>query len=345
MATSTEIEAMRLALTLARSEGAPLGPNPRVGAVILDSTGHIVGQGFHRGAGSPHAEVDALRDAGERAVGGVVVVTLEPCNHHGRTGPCSVALLNAEVKRVVFAQSDLSAVASGGAEFLVGHGVDVEGGVLGDEARRLNERWTYAHENGRPWVTYKFAATLDGRIAAPDSTSQWISSDEARLDVHRLRAQVDAVMVGTGTVLHDNPRLTVRGVEASPERATEGSIENPLRVVVGERDVPLDSRIFDGSSGTVHLRTRDLPQAMSSLYQQGVQWAMLEGGATLAGAFFAAGLVNEVVAYIAPSILGAGSPSIEIPGVTSIGDVTRLETTSVEVVGVDIRVTAQVPGS
>jgi len=337
MASSTEQEAMRLALGLAVTEGVPRGPNPRVGAVIVDAQGQIVGRGFHKGAGSPHAEVVALADAGQRARGAVAVVTLEPCHHHGRTGPCSQALLAAGIQRVVFGQSDVSPVAHGGAAFLSAHGVDVEGGVQAREAESLNERWTFAHRNSRPWVTYKFAATLDGRVAAPDGTSQWITGESARLDVHRLRAEVDAVMVGTGTVLLDDPQLTARGASSLASQ--------PTRVIVGRRDLPNNSRVFDDSAPTMHLRTRDLQEVSTALYQHDVQWALLEGGPTLAGAFLAAGLVDEVVAYLAPALLGAGRSALELPDVTSIGEIARLSTTSIEQIGQDMKIIAQVSRS
>jgi len=341
MASSTEQEAMSLALALAVTEGVPRGPNPRVGAVILDADGHVVGRGFHEGAGSPHAEVVALADAGERARGAVAVVTLEPCNHQGRTGPCTGALLGAGVQRVVFGQSDASPVAQGGAAFLSSQGVDVEGGVLVSAAESLNERWTFAHQNRRPWITYKFAATLDGRVAAPDGTSQWITGESARLDVHRLRSEVDAVMVGTGTVFLDDPQLTVR--RAAP--LAPSLVSQPTRVIVGHRDLPAGSRVLDDSALTMHLRTRDLPDVASTLYQNDVQWVLLEGGPTLAGAFMAAGLVDEVVAYLAPALLGAGKSAMDVPGVTSMGEIARLDTTSVEQIGQDMKIVAQVSRS
>ena len=185
-----ERRAMGRALALAASPGVPLGPNPRVGCVILDEHGDEVAEGFHRGAGTPHAEVDALPEAGEAARGATAVVTLEPCNHTGRTGPCAGALVEAGVRRVVFAQADTNPVAAGGAQTLRDAGVEVEGGLLADRARALNRAWTFAVEHGRPFVTWKFATTLDGRSAAADGTSRWVSSRAARLDTHRLRGAV-----------------------------------------------------------------------------------------------------------------------------------------------------------
>ena len=185
---SAEQAAMTRALALAASPGVPLGPNPRVGCVLLAEDGTTVAEGFHRGAGAPHAEADALARAGSAARGTTAVVTLEPCNHTGRTGPCARALADAGVARVVYAQADTNPVATGGADALRAAGVDVEGGLLADQARALNREWTFAVESGRPFVTWKFATTLDGRSAAADGTSRWVSSAPARRDTHRLRA-------------------------------------------------------------------------------------------------------------------------------------------------------------
>ncbi|HWJ09510.1 MAG TPA: bifunctional diaminohydroxyphosphoribosylaminopyrimidine deaminase/5-amino-6-(5-phosphoribosylamino)uracil reductase RibD, partial [Nocardioides sp.] len=201
---------MRRALALAASPGVPLHPNPRVGCVLLADDGTVVGEGFHHGAGTPHAEVEALRVAGDRARGATAVVTLEPCNHTGRTGPCAQALIAAGVRRVVIAQADPNPLASGGKETLEAAGIDVEAGLLADEAEEVNRAWSFAHRNGRPFVTWKFAATLDGRSAAADGTSRWVSSRAARLDTHRLRGECDVMVVGTNTVEVDDPELTVR---------------------------------------------------------------------------------------------------------------------------------------
>src|SRR4051794_12594825 len=225
--TTAEQAAMARALALATTPGVPLGPNPRVGCVLVDDTGATVAEGYHRGAGHPHAEADALAQAGDRARGTTAVVTLEPCAHTGRTGPCAVALRDAGVRRVVFAQADPNPVAAGGAALLREAGVDVEQGLMVDAARGLNRVWTFAFEHGRPFVTWKFATTLDGRSAAADGTSRWVSSPAARLDTHRLRALCDTMLVGTGTVEVDDPHLTVRDAEGAPLP------HQPLRVVMG----------------------------------------------------------------------------------------------------------------
>jgi diaminohydroxyphosphoribosylaminopyrimidine deaminase/5-amino-6-(5-phosphoribosylamino)uracil reductase len=338
MATPAETAAMRRALELAGSADVPRGPNPRVGAVVLDAAGRTVAEGFHHGAGTPHAEIDALSAAGPAARGGAVVVTLEPCNHEGRTGPCVDALLAAGVARVVFAQSDTNPVAAGGADRLRAAGVDVEGGVLVDEARALNTEWTWAVGHGRPFVTWKTAGTLDGRAAAADGTSRWITGATARADVHALRATVDAVVVGTGTVLVDDPRLTARvGGSDGPDLPRE---RQPLRVVVGLRPVPLTAHVLDDSAPTLLLATHDVRAVLAELTRRDVQHVLLEGGPTLAGAFVAADLVDRVVAYVAPALLGAGASVLADAGITTVAAALRLRTTDVTRLGDDVRITA-----
>jgi diaminohydroxyphosphoribosylaminopyrimidine deaminase / 5-amino-6-(5-phosphoribosylamino)uracil reductase len=331
-----ETDAMRRALALAATPGVPLGPNPRVGCVLLAPDGSLVGEGHHRGAGTPHAEIDALARAGARARGATAVVTLEPCDHTGRTGPCSRALLDAGVARVVFAQADPNPLAAGGADTLRAGGVEVEGGLLAAEAAALNEAWTFAVTHGRPFVTWKAAATLDGRIAAADGSSRWITSAAARAEVHELRSAVDAVMVGTGTVLADDPHLAVR---------REGEVSagaQPLRVVVGLRDLPAGARVLDDASPTLHLRTHDPAEALDALVAHDVQHVLLEGGPTLAAAFVRAGLVDAVRWYVAPALLGAGAAALADAGMSTISEALRLTVTDVALVGADVRIDARV---
>ena len=324
-----ERAAMTRALELAVTPGVPLGPNPRVGCVLLDTAGTTVAEGFHRGAGSPHAEIDALTRAGDRARGGTAVVTLEPCDHTGRTGPCSEALVAAGVARVVFAQSDTNPVARGGAEKLRAAGVDVEGGLLVDEARAVNRAWTFAVESGRPFVTWKLATTLDGRSAAADGTSRWVSSLPARRDTHRLRALSDAILVGTGTVLVDDPQLTVRD-DADEPLPRDRQL---LRAVMGLRDLPAGRRVLDDAAETVLLRTRDPHEALAALRERDRQHVFLEGGPTLAAAFLRAGLVDEVVCYVAPMLLGTGLSGVGDLGIATIAGALHLDVTDVTVLG------------
>jgi diaminohydroxyphosphoribosylaminopyrimidine deaminase/5-amino-6-(5-phosphoribosylamino)uracil reductase len=336
VAGPTEIAAMRRALELA-ARGPLRGGNPRVGCVVLDSTGAVVGEGYHRGRGTAHAEVDALAAAGPAARGATAVVTLEPCAHTSLTGPCTQALLDAGIARVVAAIADPNPVAGGGADLLRAAGVDVELGVLEAESQALNRRWLHAIVRGRPFVTWKFAATLDGRSAAADGSSRWITGEAARQDVHRLRAEADAVLVGTGTALADDPSLTVRSADGSTAR------EQPLRVVVGLRELPPGARLLDGVEGaapTLHLRTRDVHQVLKELGSRTIRSVWLEGGPRLAAAFLAEGLVDEVIAYMAPALLGAGPAAVADLGVASITDALRLQVRDVRLVGGDVRISA-----
>ncbi|MFV2142862.1 bifunctional diaminohydroxyphosphoribosylaminopyrimidine deaminase/5-amino-6-(5-phosphoribosylamino)uracil reductase RibD [Isoptericola sp. G70] len=331
-ARPAETDALRRAMELAATDGLVLGPNPRVGCVLLDPDGVTIAEGYHRGAGTPHAEAVALANAraavGPDALrGATAVVTLEPCAHTGRTGPCAQALLDAGIVRVVYAQPDPNPVATGGGALLRAAGVDVVAGVLEDEARALNPVWTRAMELGRPVVTWKVATSLDGRTGAADGTSRWITSAASRADAHRLRAACDTVLVGTGTVAADDPSLTVR------DAARTGP--QPLRAVMGRRDLPPSSRLavppHDGTE-TLHLRTHDPHEALDALWAADRRHVLLEGGATLAAAFWRAGLVDEVVAYVAPVLLGAGPDAVGDLGVTTITGALRLDVVDVMVV-------------
>jgi diaminohydroxyphosphoribosylaminopyrimidine deaminase/5-amino-6-(5-phosphoribosylamino)uracil reductase len=325
--SGAEQRAMRRALELARTPGVPLGPNPRVGCILLDAEGAEIAEGYHRGAGSPHAEAAALAEAGSDARGATAVVTLEPCNHTGRTGPCSQALVDAGVGRVVFAQPDPNPIASGGEATLREAGVEVAWGLMEREARALNRAWTFGMEHHRPFVTWKYAATLDGRSAAADGSSRWITSPAARVDVHRLRAQCDVMLVGTGTVEADDPELTVRD-------EYDGLLAHqPLRAVMGLRDLDAGRRIFNDRAETIRLETHDPREALDRLHQLDRQHVFLEGGPELAAAFVRAGLVDEVVAYVAPALLGAGTSAVGDLGITTIDDALRLRITDVTTVG------------
>lgn len=323
-----EYDAMRRALALAATPGVPLHPNPRVGCVLLAPDGTIVGEGYHHGAGTPHAEVEALEAAGDRARGATAVVTLEPCNHTGRTGPCAQALIAAGVARVVIAQRDPNPQAAGGMDTLQEAGLEVDAGLLADEAAEVNRAWTFAHRHRRAFVTWKFATTLDGRSAAADGTSRWVSSPAARRDTHLLRGLCDTMLVGTHTVEVDDPQLTVRDDEDQPLP------EQPLRVVMGERDLAEDRRVFDDAARTVHLRTQDPAEALRTLYvDHDRHHVFLEGGPTLAAAFLGAGLVDEVVTYVAPMLLGAGRSAVGDLGIGTIADALHLRLVDTTVVG------------
>ena len=336
---------MRRAARLAARGRTTTLPNPVVGCVLLSPDGVAVGEGWHAVAGGPHAEVVALADAGPRARGATAVVTLEPCAHTGRTGPCTQALLDAGVARVVVGALDPTPAGGGGAEQLRAAGLSVETGVAAEECERVNEPWLTAVRRGRPFVTWKVAATLDGRVAAADGTSRWITGEAARADVHRLRAEVDTVLAGVGTVLADDPSLTVR----SP--SGELAARQPLRVVADTCGrTPPGARVRDGAAPTWvataddvgrgvdgHL---DLDALLRKLFDDFERrHVLLEGGPRLAGAFWRAGLVDRVVAYVAPALLGAGPAALEHAGITTIDDIARLRLDDVTRVGDDVRLT------
>lgn len=330
---TTVDDAMRTAIAASEAARGRTSPNPPVGAVILDADGIVVGVGSTRPPGGAHAEVVALQRAGQRARGGTAVVTLEPCNHTGRTGPCSQALIDAGIARVVYAVTDPNPLAEGGARTLADAGVIVEvGRGAADVERGPLRAWLHKQRTGRPHITYKYAASLDGRSAAEDGTSQWITGPAAREHVHAQRAKLDAIVVGTGTVLADDPLLTARlpdGTDAPHQ---------PVRVVVGQRSVPSTARVRNDAAPTRFVQTHDPHVVVDALAEH--TDVLVEGGPTLAGAFLAAGLVDRIVAYIAPIVLGSGTAAVENAGVGTIADARRFSIDSVESIGDDIVVSA-----
>ncbi|WP_411742379.1 bifunctional diaminohydroxyphosphoribosylaminopyrimidine deaminase/5-amino-6-(5-phosphoribosylamino)uracil reductase RibD [Rhodococcus sp. IEGM 1330] len=322
-------DAMALAVEASESARGISSPNPAVGAVVLDAGGVVVGIGSTRPPGGPHAEIVALAEAGDRARGGTAVVTLEPCNHTGRTGPCSQALIDAGITAVVHAVADPNPLASGGGAALRAAGIRVEQGI-GETAVRQGplRAWLHKQRTGRPHVTWKYAATLDGRSAAADGTSQWITGPQARAHVHAERAKLDAIVVGTGTVLADDPRLTAR--------RPDGTLapHQPVRVVVGSRPIPSTAAIRGSDAPTVFLDTHDPAAVIDALHEH--TDIQIEGGPTLAGAFLAAGLVDRVVAYVAPAVLGSGPTAVENAGIGTIADAIRFRTETVTMIGNDI---------
>lgn len=314
--------------------GPEADPNPRVGAVILDPSGNTVGVGHHRGAGTVHAEVDALQQAGPRAQGGTAYVTLEPCLHHGRTQPCTDALLSAGIASVVYASPDPTQQAGGGAVALQQQGIQVLCQPH-PAAEALIERWSHSVRHRRPWVTVKMASTLDGRSAAKDGSSAWITSPQARTDGHELRAVCGAVMVGTGTVVADNPSLTAR--------YSDGELRErqPWRVIVGRRPLPQDAQVFSNDAATRQLASHDVNEVMTELYGSGIRRVLVEGGPTLIAALWRAGVVDEVIAYIAPALLGGGLSAIGDLGIDSMQRIARLELVDVTQIGPDVRLTSR----
>jgi diaminohydroxyphosphoribosylaminopyrimidine deaminase / 5-amino-6-(5-phosphoribosylamino)uracil reductase len=305
------------AIELAERGRGTTHPNPVVGAVLVDARGEVAGEGWHERKGSPHAEVNALRAAGKRARGATLYVSLEPCRSHGVTPPCTDAVLAAGVARVVAASLDPNPKAGGGLEVLRAAGVEV---VLDDrfEARQQNETWRTWIAQGRPFVTYKVAATLDGRVTVPGE--RWVSGEGSRRLVHELRAASDAVAVGMGTVRADRPRLDARDVDAPRQ---------PRRLAFGTGPLP------DGSE--LELRTGPLRDELRQLATEGVQSLLLEGGPTLAGAFFDEGLVDKVLLFVAPRLAREGPPVL-----AGLGSPATLRRLTAHQVGEDVLVSAYV---
>lgn len=321
--------AMRLAIEQSYRVKGTTYPNPPVGAVILDPQDRVVGVGGTAPAGGDHAEVVALRRAGSLAAGGVAVVTLEPCNHYGKTPPCVNALIDAKVATVVYAVADPNAIAGGGADRLSAGGVQVRSGVLADQvAGGPLREWLHRQRTGLPHLTWKYASSIDGRSAASDGSSKWISSEASRLDLHRRRAMADAIVVGTGTVLADDPALTAR--------LRDGSLadKQPLRVVVGMREIPSEAKVLNDDSRTMVIRTHDPAEVLKALSDR--TDVLLEGGPTLAGAFLRAGAINRILAYVAPILVGGPITAVDDVGVSSISKALRWQFDGVDRAGPDL---------
>lgn len=319
---------MQQALGLAARADLQSDINPRVGALIVAADGSIVGQGWHQGSGSPHAEAMALAQAGARAQGATVYCTLEPCNAKGRMDPCAQALISAGVARVVYGATDPNPAKSGGAKTLAEAGIEVSGGVLADLASALNPTWELMHKRGRPWVIWKTATSLDGFIAASDGSSKWITSDAARTDVMRLRSTVGAIITGTGTVLADNPALTVRDRVVSKQ---------PLRIVVGKSEIPATSAVLSGPNPAL-IRTDDFALVLAEVAKLGIHRVLLECGARLATSAWQAGLIDEVVWYQAPVVLGAGQHNLNDFGLATLDSAPRFSFSTVDRIGPDLRI-------
>jgi diaminohydroxyphosphoribosylaminopyrimidine deaminase/5-amino-6-(5-phosphoribosylamino)uracil reductase len=343
---------MRRALALAENGLYTTTPNPRVGCVITKGE-EILGEGWHRKTGEPHAEPIALDIAGARAEGATVYATLEPCNHRGRTPPCVDALLKSKVKRVIAAMRDPNPKAARGGEALAAAGVRFEHGLMEEEARELNIGFVSRVTRGRPWVRLKVAATLDGRTALANGKSQWITGEEARRDAHRWRARACAVLTGIGTVTADDPRLTVRDVETPRQ---------PLRVIVDSRvETPRTARILQGDPVLIFAGKNaaappnaqvislpnpnnkvDLPAMLEELGRRGINELHVEAGFRLNGSFAREGCVDEFLLYLNPSLLGDGAQGmLDLPALDSLDARARLRLLSVERLGQDLRILAR----
>jgi diaminohydroxyphosphoribosylaminopyrimidine deaminase/5-amino-6-(5-phosphoribosylamino)uracil reductase len=345
------------ALMLAERGLATTDPNPRVGCVLAHGA-EVVGDGWHARAGEPHAEVHALRAAGERARGATAYVTLEPCAHVGRTGPCADALVAAGVTRVVAACEDPNPkVAGRGFDKLRAAGIAVESGLLREPARELNRGFLSRMERGRPWLRLKLAASMDGRTALADGSSQWITGDAARADGHRWRARSSAILTGIGTVIADDPRLTVRLPDEPTTRA-------PLRVVLDTHlRIPPTAHVLDDSAPTLvfcspdavastralppervmscpqHVTGLGLAVVLAELAQRECNEVQVEAGPTLSGALVYAGLVDEVLLYLAPTWLGdTAKPLLQLPPLQALSDRQRWRIVAQTLVGDDLRI-------
>ena len=365
----TDRRCMARAIRLAERGRYTTDPNPRVGCVLVRE-GQIVGEGWHRRAGEPHAEPLALAQAGERARGATVYVTLEPCAHHGRTPPCAEALIAAGVARVVCAMRDPNPqVAGRGIERLQAAGIRVEVGCLDSDAQALNPGFIKRHTQQRPYVRCKLAASLDGRTALATGESKWITSDAARRDVQRWRAASSAIVTGLGTVLGDDPSLNVRLTAAELGLDADAPVRQPWRVVVDSYwRTPPTARLLSlpgrtliagtgpkgqaaaalAAAGAVLLELPeqagrvDLAALMTALAQREINEVLLEAGSTLSGAAVQAGLVDEILLYQAPCLMGQAAKGLfDLPGIDSMANRVALEIFDVRRIGVDLRIRAR----
>ena len=357
---------MRMALNLAKKGQGYTSPNPMVGAVVVKN-GDVVGRGYHHAAGDAHAEVEAIEEAGTKAEGATLYVNLEPCNHTGRTPPCTRTILQAGIRRVIMAMADPHTKAGGGAAFLRQHGIDVLSGVCEKQALRLNEAFVKYVRTGCPFVILKCAATLDGRIATRTGDSRWVTGEKARRFVHRLRHAVDAILVGVGTVRADNPRLTTR-LDAAKGK-------DPVRIVLDTHlSTPADAAILalDSDADTILVSAKkaaktkrkqlqrdgvriieqplkkgriDLASLMMRLGSEGITSLLIEGGGTVSASALRTGIVDKVLFFYAPKILGGddGVPICRGAGPALMKDSIQLEHIRVQRFARDVMIEGYIP--
>ena len=301
-------------------------PNPNVSAAIYGADGSLIADGFHnRTMSVDHAEVVALKKAGAAARGATMVVSLEPCAHTGRTPPCVQAIIDAGISTVIYAVADPNPIAAGGAEKLADAGIAVEYRES-KELSYVQRAWLHKEKTGRPLMLWKVATTLDSKVAASDGTSQWITGPESRADVQELRAQSDAILIGTNTALVDNPHLIPRGHTA-----------RPVRIISGEQEVPATNRVFDSEARTISVKSKSIPELMKVLRDEGFSQVLVEAGPTLGSALMASGNIDELIIYQAPKMLGAGKEFVSHLGISTLADHLELELLSVKAFGSDIK--------
>jgi diaminohydroxyphosphoribosylaminopyrimidine deaminase/5-amino-6-(5-phosphoribosylamino)uracil reductase len=301
-------------------------PNPNVSAAIYGADGSLIADGFHnRTMSVDHAEVVALKKAGAAARGATMVVSLEPCAHTGTTPPCVQAIIDAGISTVIYAVADPNPIAAGGAEKLADAGIAVEYRES-KELSYVQRAWLHKEKTGRPLMLWKVATTLDSKVAASDGTSQWITGPESRADVQELRAQSDAILIGTNTALVDNPHLIPRGHTA-----------RPVRIISGEQEVPATNRVFDKEARTICVKSKSIPELMKVLSDEGFSQVLVEAGPTLGSALMASGNIDELIIYQAPKMLGAGKEFVSHLGISTLADHLELELLSVKAFGSDIK--------
>ena len=301
-------------------------PNPNVSAAIYGADQKLIADGFHNRATSvDHAEVIALKKAGAASRGATLVVSLEPCAHQGTTPPCTQAIIDAGIVKVIYAVADPNPLAAGGAQKLIDAGIVVEH-QKSAELEFVQRAWLHKERTGRPLMVWKVATTLDSKVAASDGTSQWITGPESREDVQALRAQSDAILIGTNTALVDNPHLIPRGHEA-----------RPVRVVCGEQVVPPTHRVFDNEARTISVKSKSIPELIKVLTDEGFNQVLVEAGPTLGSALMASGKIDELIVYQAPKMLGAGKEFVSHLGISTLEDHIELELLSVAQFGGDIK--------
>ena len=308
-------------------------PNPNVSAAIYSSDGALVADGFHnRKVSVDHAEVIALKKAGAAARGATMVVSLEPCAHTGTTPPCTQAIIDAGIAKVIYTVTDPNPIASGGAELLRAAGIEVEYRESAHLAY-VQRAWLHKEVTGRPLMIWKVATTVDGKVAASDGTSQWITGPESREDVQNLRAQSDAILIGTNTAIIDNPHLIPRG-----------HIARPVRVISGEQEVPASNQIFDEQARTISVKSKSIPELIQVLTNEGFNQVLVEAGPTLGSALMASGNMDELIIYQAPKMLGAGKEFVSHLGISTLDNHLKLELISVRQLGSDIKSHYRVKG-
>jgi diaminohydroxyphosphoribosylaminopyrimidine deaminase/5-amino-6-(5-phosphoribosylamino)uracil reductase len=301
-------------------------PNPNVSAAIYAADGNLIVDGFHnRKTSIDHAEVVALKKAGAAARGATMVVSLEPCAHTGTTPPCVQAIIDAGIAKVIYAVKDPNPIAAGGAQKLADAGIDVEYRES-SELEFIQRAWLHKERTGHPLMIWKVATTLDSKVAASDGTSQWITGPESREDVQLLRAQSDAILIGTNTAIVDNPHLIPRGHDA-----------RPVRIISGEQEVPATNKVFDSEARTISVKSKSITELMKVLSDEGFNQVLVEAGPTLGSALMASGNIDELIIYQAPKMLGAGKEFVSHLGISTLDDYLELELLSVQPFGSDIK--------